>query len=226
MTHDDMNSGGQLGGAPGLLQSMWAELRAEIETLGNALPTKDPQGTRFPDPADLSVVQRRILVRSIAAFIEALTFSMKALALESNNADALSGEERMVALERVPELTDAGTVESRPAKLRTLSNIRYGFNLLAKVDRAEFQLDVSGEGWSHLRATLAVRDRVAHPKTLEDLNVSDHEARRALCAFIWFEGQLVVLILKVLASTRRSCEDMRGYAKWLERSLVEGASSM
>jgi hypothetical protein len=101
----------------------------------------------------------------------------------------------MLAVEEVYDLDSSGQVEKRRAKLRTISNIRFAFSLLAKANQANFTLDVSQKGWQLLQHTLKVRDRLMHPKVPGDLDVFDDEIRDALRAFIWFEEQIRSILL-------------------------------
>jgi hypothetical protein len=186
------------------LKELYHVLRREIEFLGKALPCNDDEPTAFPDPTTLTVMERRVLVRSIFSFIEALVYGLKMLALDDANTDMiLSRGERMIAEEEDYQLDESGSVVTRPSRLRFLSNLRFAFRVLAKVSDAEFNLDVSGAGWQSLQRALKVRDRLMHPKRLADLEVTDAEVREALRAFIWFENQITLVLIQVVRSLQK-----------------------
>jgi len=175
---------GQLKSGSARMSEIYQVLRLEIELLAKATPHEPHTPTQFPDPITLSSIERRVLVKSISSFVEALSYSMKGVALDSDN-PPLTYPERMLAVEEVYDLDSSGQVEKRRAKLRTISNIRFAFSLLAKANQANFTLDVS----------LKVRDRLMHPKVPSDLDVFDDEIRDALRAFIWFEEQIRSILL-------------------------------
>lgn len=183
---------------PSDITQLYEELRTEIDFLAKAEPGKPTDATAYPDPAKLSPIERRLLVRSVFSFIEALVFCTKVLALESSRAAALSRGELAMAQDEDYEISDSGEVTTRPARLRFLSNLKFAFRLLAKVEGADYQLDISGSGWQALQRALKVRDRLMHPKAVGDLQVGDDEVRDALRAFIWFEDQAVLILEKVV----------------------------
>lgn len=185
------------------ISSLWEELHREIEVLGKAQRGDSEVAMRFTDPVGLNDIERRLLVRSIFSCIEALAYSLKRLALSSNDAFRLSLGERMLAAEESYDLSRSGTVATRRAKLPTLTNLRFAFELLAKVEDHKFRLDVSHRGWQLLQHSLKVRDRLMHPKKLSDLQVSDEEIRSAVRAFTWFESQLILVLLTTIATLRR-----------------------
>jgi hypothetical protein len=190
------------------MSEIYQELRLEIELLTKAAPCKPEEQVQLPDPITLSIMERRVLVKSIFSFIEALSYSMKAVALDSDN-PSLTYPERMLAAEEVYDLDSSGQIEKRRAKLRTISNIRFSFELLAKASEANFNLDVSQKEWHLLQQTLKVRDRLMHPKIPSDLNVSDGEIRDALRAFIWFEKQITLILLAIVDVLQKQVADLR-----------------
>jgi hypothetical protein len=184
------------------ISALYTELRYEIELLGKARGA-DPNGPAvFPDPVCLNDIERRLLVRSIFAFVEALTYSIKTLTLTSLDIWKLSTAERSLAADECYDLSTSGSVTTRRAKLHTLANIRFAFDILAKVEGNEFQLDVSQGGWQLLQRSMKIRDRLMHPKAASDLRVSDEEIRDSVRAFMWFEKQLVRLLLVTINAVR------------------------
>ena len=130
-------------------------------------------------------------------------FSRLALSRSASNAAlGLSTAERSLAADECYDLSTSGSVTTRRAKLHTLANIRFAFDILAKVEGNEFQLDVSQGGWQLLQRSMKIRDRLMHPKAASDLRVSDEEIRDSVRAFMWFEKQLVRLLLVTINAVR------------------------
>jgi hypothetical protein len=185
-----------------LMSEVYIELRQEIELLAKAKPVESNVPVKFPDPVCLSQIERRVLVKSIFSFVEAMSYSMKVFALDSSDVSRLTQEEQLLAVEQEYYLDSSGHAKIRRAKLQTLGNVRFAFAILAKAALADFSLDVSNESWQILQRALKVRDRLMHPKGPDDLSVSDDEIRDALRAFIWFEHQITL----ILAATINSLE--------------------
>lgn len=173
---------------------LFDELTAEMDLLAKVLPSEGGAYREYPDPAKLKQVERRLLVRSAFAFIEAVVFNVKSLGLVLGKNNKLSPGEIALAKEEDYELDDLGNVKIRPARLRFMSNLRFAFALAAKAAGINYQLDVGGAGWQALREALPVRDRLMHPKKAADIIVTDKEVRDALDAFKWVVKQWGSLI--------------------------------
>ncbi|HXD34659.1 MAG TPA: hypothetical protein VN643_26295 [Pyrinomonadaceae bacterium] len=91
------------------------------------------------------------------------------------------------------QLTDAGEVKWKKAKLRLDSNLIFCFRMLAKAARVEFELKRDGEGWKDFKTAIGIRDRLTHPRRLEDINVSMSEVETVLKAFNWIHKQHLAL---------------------------------
>lgn len=191
------------------MSEVYKELRQEIELLAKVAPVDHTAPVQFPDPVCLSTIERRVLVKSIFSFVEALSYSMKASALDSTGASRLTQEERLLAAEQEYYLDSSGNAKLRRPKLQTLSNIRFAFSILAKAKMADFTLDVSNQGWQVLQRALKVRDRLMHPKGPDDLNVSDEEIRDAFRAFIWFECQITLILGAAINSLEKQFASVR-----------------
>ncbi len=102
----------------------------------------------------------------------------------------VSDHERYLVVEVDSDLNDKGEVVERPARLRLASNVRFAFRLLERATGGSFRIDPSSDWWSSLRRTIAVRDRLTHPRFPEDIDVSGEEIVTALKAKVGFEKTL------------------------------------
>ena len=150
--------------------------------------------------AQLSSLERRLVVRSVFSFIEAVVFLVKAMALLADGeARRLSPGEVAIAKEEDYELAESGRVQIRPARLRFKANFRFAFKLIAKAEELDYELDASGGEWQALQRALSVRDRLSHPKSSADIGVTVDEARDAIQAFEWVDRQLMIVCAKTVA---------------------------
>lgn len=183
------------------LDEMHKTLRMEVELLAKGRTDEGARTISYPDPALLSEVERRVLVKAIFSFFEAICFRLKQEAVEDGT---LTEGERLLALERSYDLTSHGEVRATRPRLSFLANVRFAFSISAKAAKAnglEFELDVGERGWQRLRDSVKVRDRLMHPKRVEDLLVTDAEIRACMEAFLWFESRFLVLLMVDLQQT-------------------------
>lgn len=199
------------------LSSLWTELHREIAFLAKVKEDEQGAPAETPDPTLLSNIEKRLLIRSMLSSIDALTYSLKQLALTANDVYKLDLGERILATEETYDLSSSGRVTTRRARLQTLANIRFAFDVLAKVDEHDFRLDVSQNGWQLLQESIKVRDRLTHPKRLVDLEVSDDEIHAALRAYRWFENQFVLALAHSLNSTRKRSQELTATITSLEK---------
>jgi hypothetical protein len=134
----------------------------------------------------------RQLIRAILAYVEGVTFSVKVSAVARclKSGIEVSDHERYLAVEIDGQLDDKGNVVERPARLRLVGNVRFAFRLLEKATRGAFRFNPSSEWWASLRKTIAVRDRLTHPRFPQDIDVSGEEIVGALKAKAGFEEAL------------------------------------
>src|SRR5450756_2196359 len=111
------------------LVELHAELLADVDWFVKSAeqPTSPDEPIRPKTYLDLAPVERRLLVRSVFSFIEAVVFVVKALALLAEGAQNLSPGEVALAKEEDYELDKSGRVRTRPARLRFRDNFRFAF---------------------------------------------------------------------------------------------------
>jgi hypothetical protein len=169
-----------------LLRKAAAATRPSIELMAllwmdtlQAERALQPQGNQYA---------RRQYVRSVFAMIEGMVFATKQLALASPDERMDTAENAM--LQGVTyDLDDRGKAVTRTARLALEREIRFAFRMYAKSVGLSYELDISGKGWQALVRAKIVRDRLTHPKKVQDLTVSDAELDDAKDAGFWFREQ-------------------------------------
>ncbi len=64
--------------------------------------------------------------------------------------------------------------------------MRFAFNAAARAFNIKYELVVDDEGWSKFRNSLCIRNRITHPKTIDDLKLSDDEVQIVADTGTWF----------------------------------------
>jgi len=154
-----------------------------------------------------SQYRRRLLIREFCTFVEVIAYHFKRFSLYivqqmvpsikvaehfANTTeilapylDALSPAEVMMLEECSPVLDENGTPTTKRMFPQMLPNLRFAIAAYLKVVRTGVKIDFSGTGWSAMRVTVGVRNRLTHPKSLQDLFVSDNDIAKMVLANDW-----------------------------------------
>jgi hypothetical protein len=115
--------------------------------------------------------------------VEAICFKMKqiTLLLFDHSNKTLSQKER----EKLSEKKLNGT----PFYLKTKDNVKFSFNMFAKVLGIPFEIKFNKD-WANFLKVINKRNNLTHPKSENDLKMSAKEHRNTANAFEWF-GTLI-----------------------------------
>jgi hypothetical protein len=109
--------------------------------------------------------------------------TLKASTLGSVDMDA--GEQRF--LSEASFLVDSvGQVQVTAARFDTKKNIKRALKLASARFDVPWKPNFGGDHWELLSQSLSLRHRLTHPKSREDLYVTDAEIENHREAFLWF----------------------------------------
>jgi hypothetical protein len=138
---------------------------------------------------------RRTWLRAFFAFVEGAVYARRRVVLEMHNhlhrgdysRPSLTHAELMLLEGSDYELEDNGHVRKRSRGFQpTLKYIRFVFDTYFKFYGRPNPIDFGGGGWRRFREAYEVRNRITHPKRLEDLEISDAELAALGSANRWF----------------------------------------
>src|ERR1035437_7976487 len=112
--------------------------------------------------------KRRAFVRAVVSFIEGVVFGLKQIALAAKEVTLDRSEIALLAEEQY-DLSDSGEPVVRSNFTNLTKNMRFTFAVYAKAHGTTYPLPVSSYHWESMRRTIAVRNRLAHPKRADDL---------------------------------------------------------
>jgi hypothetical protein len=159
---------------------LYDELEKEVDTL-----VKESSRAASGHISSVPAVERRVIVRSAFAFIEATVYSLKNIVAKSPRM-TLHHKDLMMTSEFTYDLSESGEIKKRRAKLRLAPNVRYAFKLFKQHFGVSYELDVGGQEWQFFLKSIKVRDRITHPKQLSDLSISDNELIEVFVVTDWF----------------------------------------
>jgi hypothetical protein len=134
---------------------------------------------------------RRTLARTIFAAIEGLTHTVKRAALHHDGLfnERLWEVDRAFLKEECFDLHDNGEVKTKKLKISLKTNVRLAFRTFAHMAKLTLTLNVGDDGWNSFLKSIAIRDRLMHPKNPTSLIVSDDEKDTLEKSYVWFANE-------------------------------------
>jgi hypothetical protein len=158
---------------------------------------------------------RRELVRTISASIEGLHWQLKNDLLE-NCRDKLSILEQAAMQEETFFVDGHGEVHSQPRYLPLTDAIRLVIEVVKRV-RPTYEIDLTHPGWACLKQTIKLRNRLVHPKKLEELAVTDAERNAAVRGFRWFLARAIEVLRQQNEYLTAEIEELEAELRQLEQ---------
>jgi hypothetical protein len=135
-----------------------------------------------------TVFSLRAYTRSFFALVEGTVFGMKQTILAAWPALGVNLRIAELALlfEEGYDVKENGDPRVQTKFLRLASNLRFTVRLYAKVFEYDYTLNVQGGGWQAFNRSIGIRNRLTHPKRVEDLNISLDDMDDLEEGFTWF----------------------------------------
>ena len=145
---------------------------------------------------------RRAYVRNVFAMMEGCIWALKETVLLAKPA---GGYPKILARGEYELLSDTsydlkanGEVKEQMKYLRLPENVRFTFRVIGKYFGGTYDLAVGGKGWQAFLSAQAVRNRITHPKTSKEFEISDSEIEQCQQACSWFNN-LVLSFFQAIA---------------------------
>ncbi len=136
---------------------------------------------------------RRNHIRALFAMIEGTIYILKQTVLiaASSGPGPLSTDELALLQERNFFLDEKGTPKSKNNFLRTAANLRFTRSCLKKAFGYSLDLSDTPDNWNEFEKAIGVRNRITHPKGLQDFDVSEEESELAARVAHWFDDFVI-----------------------------------
>lgn len=130
---------------------------------------------------------RRAYVRAVGTVFDGATLMLKAKAVRQvlESRVEVSRAELALLMDEAYELNDQGMPRTRVRLAPAAAGAAFAFKTFVRVHGLGIDIDLGGDGWRAFVEASRVRNRVTHPKGLEDLNVSDDDLASVNRAFVW-----------------------------------------
>ncbi|BBL56539.1 hypothetical protein [Methylomonas koyamae] len=142
---------------------------------------------------DPSEFWSRTFIKTTVSLIEAEIFLLKQEILHycGNNQIQLSPELLLFLNNKKYEINSSGQITERLLQVRVTDDIRFVFGQILSIKGHKPQKDFEDAGWSKVISTIAVRNRLTHPKSVDDMNISKQEVNDCKLAFNWCISNVV-----------------------------------
>jgi hypothetical protein len=151
----------------------------------------------------------RVFIRSVFASIEGIVFRLKQAALEvavDIEAD-LSKPEIALLAEETYELGEKGEPITKTSFLQLQKNLKFAFHIFARVFDIEYKLKVDDAGWASFLGAIKIRNRITHPKHVQDIEISVKDVEIVSAALMWFtKSELALVTIATEAVRQRAAE--------------------
>src|SRR5450432_2887218 len=112
--------------------------------------------------------RRRTFVRTAYAFIEGVCYGLRAICSVAKHIP-----DHCLTAEELAYILEAPKPDGKPNYLKGDVILKESFKYAAKVLSLDFQLNCNHQGWTALKDSKEVRDNLAHPKNLVELDISE-----------------------------------------------------
>jgi hypothetical protein len=159
-----------------------------LHDLGEALTEDITFAMELRGPADARSEPKRMYVRAVFALVDGMTAAYKRLALAEHARGSVPFSAAEVAFLRgvTYELTESGEAVERRKHLGFSSRVKLSLRAFARALCGRDDVDFSTEGWQALYKGSRIRNRLMHPCTPRDLELSAEDLDVVAKGLYWF----------------------------------------
>ncbi len=161
----------------------FAQLSSDLSNAKNYLDENDSQ------------FARRMYLRTLFAFIEGNSFRLRQMALAAHNhrKNCFSNEEMIMLEEKEIGIKENGKLNIKIKYIKPLAHIRFSQNCYIKAIGGE-QPNYNDNGWAQLNNVVTIRNRITHPRSKADLEITDEELTKINDAKEWYSNNVQFLL--------------------------------
>ena len=159
--------------------------------------------------AEDTQANRRDSVRSIFAAIEGLTWLLREHVRDaSDTMGHLSTIAALALREASYQVDDRGRISEQSRFISLPVMIRFTVQQ-AKLLNPDIDVDFSGSGWARFNNALVVRNRITHPKSRDDLHITNPDLKALDEGFSWALAIYLEVMDSVQVAHAEFIHDMR-----------------
>ncbi len=135
-------------------------------------------------------------IRAFLGQVDGLGYALRRAVLSSaEDAGLVLTQKERAKLSEKRYDSKTNTLTDKRALLNTPESIKVGFEYFPRLVGTTFNLDTSGDGWRGFKRLVRVRNGFTHPKTIEDLSVTN-SGQALQPTLAWFSSQAQNLVIE------------------------------
>ncbi len=130
----------------------------------------------------------RSLIKTVVSFYEAQVFTLKNELIEfcEENDIRISPDVLMFLKNLKYEIKDNGNIKEKYFQTTLKAEIKFIFNQICNLQNFKLKFGYDDVRWSQLLNTIEVRNRLTHPKALNEQVVTEKEIKDCVESLVWF----------------------------------------
>jgi hypothetical protein len=155
---------------------------------------------------------RRTFVRTVVSSFEAELFILKSNLLSycKKNDFLISPQEELFLDSKKYELNENGQLKEKLYQQKVKDEIKFVFNSICRIQGFTLKQDFENQGWQDLCNVIKIRNRLTHPKSLEDQYVSSVEVSQCENAWQWFNRNVIGFSFQQIAFYKAELNRLQG----------------
>ncbi len=131
---------------------------------------------------------RRSLIRLLISLFESEVFLLKSCILTycNENNIVLKPEKLLTLQGKKYTLGNNGRLKEEFMMVKLADDIKFTFLQLKDIRNFDLAISFEDNGWNNLKETIKIRNRITHPKSLEDQKISADEVETCMSGRDWF----------------------------------------
>jgi hypothetical protein len=150
---------------------------------------------------------RRMYVRLFISFVESVLATLKADMLEE--IDDLSNAERALLSETTYDLSDQGKPVEKASFVSIQKSLRFVFTMYAEMYGVQPSQNYGDDGWAAFLDAIRIRNRITHPRRVDELSISDDEMVRIDKAHDWVIASYRGILQSIISKLESQRQELR-----------------
>lgn len=131
---------------------------------------------------------RRSLIRLCTSLFESEIFLLKTQLIKhcAENSISLKPELRLALEGKKHTVESNGKLKSSYLSIKLTDDIRFTFQTYMEIRNFQLISNYSDNGWNDLKETIKIRNRITHPKSISEQEITTPEVYICMSGYNWF----------------------------------------
>ena len=146
---------------------------------------------------------RRDMIRTAFAAIEGMVWIFREHVIDTAESTyGLENEERSILEERQLSVSEQGKISAQARFLPLTTTIRFIARIASRLNQVD-HFDFGAAEWEGFRNGVGIRNRITHPKSADDLHVTEADVDQVMNALAWFLEKLTEVMAESVETQKR-----------------------